>query len=264
MVSPRGLSDHLLAHGRPVVTLAEVADLLGVSSKHAASALVRLKRDNQVFSPARGLYVAVPPQYRTWGAVPAMDFIDPMMRALGAAYYVGLLSAAELHGAAHQRPQVFQVMTDRTVADRDFGRVATRFYRSARVAAMPVEWRNTGTGQARVSTPVVTAFDLAARPGDGGGLSNVATVVAELAQDGRLDPAVLLDVSVSFPSAVVRRLGWLLDFTESGVDTGQLAEAALARSSATVMDVLQPGAPRRGRHNPRWRMIENTEVEPDL
>ena len=263
-VSPRALSDYLLAHGRPVVTLSEVADLLGVGPKHAASALVRLKKGNQMFSPARGLYVAVPPQYRTWGAVPALDFIDPMMHAIAAAYYVALLSAAQLHGAAHQRPQVFQVMTDHQITDRDFGRVKVRFYQNACTATTPVVLRNTGTGQARVATPAVTAFDLAARPDDGGGLSNVATVIAELAHDGLLTAADIVNLSDLYPSAVARRLGWLLDATESGVDTDPLARITAARTSPTVMDMLQPGGSRRGHHNQRWRIIENTLVEPDL
>ena len=37
-----------------------------------------------------------------------------------AGYYVGLLSAAELFGAAHQRPQVFQVVVDKYLPDRAF------------------------------------------------------------------------------------------------------------------------------------------------
>ena len=42
----------------------------------------------------------IPPEFRSWGAVPATHFIDPMMRFLGHDYYVGYLSAAEAHGAA--------------------------------------------------------------------------------------------------------------------------------------------------------------------
>jgi predicted transcriptional regulator of viral defense system len=47
---------------------------------------------------------------------------------------VALLSAAELHGAAHQAPQVFQVMVDRHVRDRGVGRARLRFFASTHVA----------------------------------------------------------------------------------------------------------------------------------
>jgi len=42
-----------------------------------------------------------------------LDFIDQLMKHLGRSYCVGLLSAAEIHGADQQRPQVFQVFADK-------------------------------------------------------------------------------------------------------------------------------------------------------
>ena len=44
----------------------------------------------------------VPPQYASWGAPPPGWYIDDLMRHEGRPYYVGLLKAAELHGATHQ------------------------------------------------------------------------------------------------------------------------------------------------------------------
>lgn len=263
-VHPRDLSDYLLAHGRPVVALNEVAEVLGVDEKHAASALVRLKRANRMFSPQRGLYIAVPPQYRTWGAVPAMDFIDPMMRAGNFTYYVALLSAAELLGAAHQRPQTFQVMVDRRVGDRDFGRVRVRFYQSSKVGVLPVEWRNSNSGRVRIAPPAVTALDLASRPADGAGLNNVATVIAELAEDRKLTADEIISVAVHYPAAALRRLGWLLDFVDADVESDRLASAADRRGTGQSENLLQPGGPRRGRRNRRWGIVENEVVEPDL
>jgi hypothetical protein len=63
--------------------------------------------------------------------------------------YVALLSAAELHGPAHQAPQVFQVMVDRHVRDRHVGRARLRFFAGTHVAQAPVERRNVPTGRSR-------------------------------------------------------------------------------------------------------------------
>ena len=41
---------------------------------------------------------------RVAGAPPASWYIDDFMKAIGAPYYVGVLTAAALHGAAHQQP----------------------------------------------------------------------------------------------------------------------------------------------------------------
>jgi len=73
----------------------------------------RVRAAGHFFVPAPGLYIPIPSEYSTWGVVPALDFIDQLMKHLGRSYCVGLLSAAEIHGAAHQRPQVFQVFADK-------------------------------------------------------------------------------------------------------------------------------------------------------
>jgi predicted transcriptional regulator of viral defense system len=261
VVPPRRLADHLLSHGHPVATLDEIAELTGLSPKAAAAALTRLKRNHALFSPHPGLYVAIPPEYRSWGVVPALDFIDPFMAELHRRYYVSLLSAAELYGAAHQRPQVFQVMVDRRVADRDIGRVRLRFYSRTRIDQVPTVSRNTATGQARIATPAATALDLANRPLDAGGLSNVATVLTELVEEPRLTVSELLAAAPAYPAASLQRLGWLLDRIDAPLDLARLADVVRTHLASGV--ALDPSQPRRGRKHPRWGVVENADVEPD-
>src|SRR5690606_31080603 len=138
-------------------------------------------------SPTKGLYVVVPAEYRSWGAVPAAHFIDALMGHLGHEYYVALLSAAEVHGFAHQRPQVFQVMTPARLRDRSFGRVRIQFISETSMAGRRVDVVNTPTGTMRVSSVETTVLDLVAHPRKSGGLSNVATIVGELLDEGKID-----------------------------------------------------------------------------
>lgn len=268
-VAPRHLRDHLLGRGVHVIDVPAAQRLTGASEKEAAAVMLRLRRAGQFFSPTPGLYVAIPPEYASWGVVPAMDFIEPLMSKLARRYYVGMLSAAELHGAAHQRPQVFQVLIDKPLADRDFGRVRLRFYTRTGVERYPTVLRNSATGQVRVSTPEVTALDLAARPGDAGGLNNVATIVGELAMDDSLSPEVLAETAHLFPHSVARRLGWLLDRVAEQSGTDKPAAALMeylgqGGPRTRALDLLDPAGPRRGHAGNRWRVVENTEVEPDL
>jgi predicted transcriptional regulator of viral defense system len=104
--------DDLLAHGRHAVTTEEASHILGVPRDQVRVRMNRYAHAARVFSPARGLWVLVPPEFRTWTVVPGLHFIDAMMGHLGRAYYVGWLSAAEVHGSAHQRPQVLQVAVE--------------------------------------------------------------------------------------------------------------------------------------------------------
>lgn len=69
---------------------------------------------------------------------------------------------------------------DKRIKDRDLGRVKLRFCYRSKAADVPVALKNSASGVVRVSTAAATALDLAHHPKVGGGLSNVARVVAEL------------------------------------------------------------------------------------
>ena len=79
----------------------------------------RLTKKGVIISPWRNFYVAVPEEYRLKGVVPPLFYIDSMMRFFGMPYYVALLSAASLYGAAHQVPQFFMVMTNDDIRSID-------------------------------------------------------------------------------------------------------------------------------------------------
>lgn len=255
------LPDALLAAGVHAFTTEDAAAIAGVKLESARPALARLLKHKTAFSPARGLYVPVPPQYRSWGAVPASWFVDALMTHLGRSYYVGYLSAAEVHGAAHQRPQVFQVVVDRALRERAFERVRLRFITNQDTACLPTVRRNTPTGTMAVSTPELTALDLAGRPDHGGALHNVATVLVDLGRRGQLGDDALSTLARRFPVAAGRRLGWIVEHhTEARLD-------ALAKAVSTATGEpsrLDPHGPRRGRVDRRWSLRLNAAVDPEL
>ena len=255
--------DSLLAHGQTAMTTDQAADLLEVPSEQVRVRMHRLVRDGRVFSPARSLWVAISPQYRTWRVIPGAQFIDPMMTHLGRDYYVGWLSAAEMYGAAHQRPQVLQVAVDRHVPDRDIERVRLRFTERRHLAELPRIRQNVPTGQIWVSSPEVTAFDLATSPRRGGGVNNIVTVLIELTDDNRLDDFRLGEAANRFSLAAIRRLGYLLDRIEKPNLAEPLHELSEQRRNFPP-DLLAPGSGNHGDIDVRWRLRINTHVEPDL
>lgn len=261
----RELADWLLARGRHWITSEEVAALLGIPQPHVSPTLTRWRQKGLLFSPTKSVYVPIPPEYRSWKTVPASHFIDPLMRHLGHDYYVCLLSAAEAHGFAHQRPQVFQVMTPARLRDRSFGRVRLSFITSADAGSRPVLVKNTPTGTMRLSTLEGTALDLVSLPRRSGGLSNVATILGEMMQDAALDPRVVAELAPSYPIAVAQRAGWLLEFVANelgaSIDLQPLCEVARARATPAP---LHSHGPRAGSLDERWNIIVNGPVEPDL
>jgi len=260
-IKPHRLPDALLAEGVSSFDAVEAARRTGLARDRVHGALKRLADAGEIFSPARGFYVIIPAQYRPWGAVPASFFVDAMMAHLDRAYYVGLLSAAELLGAAHQRPQVFQVVLDKYLPDRAFGRVRMQFVVNQHARSLATTSVNTPTGMMRVSTAAVTALDLVSRPLESGGLDNVATVLIELYEERPFAESELVDAADLYPSASSRRAGYLLErYCRLELDELNDRVAQAGREPAP----LDPSGPRRGHVEPRWNLRLNTQVEPDL
>ena len=238
-------------------------DCLCVPDDHVRVRMNRYAHSGRVFSPARGLWVLVPPEFRTWALTPGLHFIDAMMGHLGRDYYVGWLSAAEIHGSAHQRPQVLQVAVDSHLADRDVGRVRLRFVERQRVGRVSRVRHNVPTGQVWVSTVATTMLDLADDLRLGGGVSNVATVLLELSDEVDLNPQVLAETAAQFPLSAMRRLGHLLDLIELPEMAEPLHLLCEQRRHVRA-DALAASAARSGIVDSRWRIDVNTDVEPDL
>jgi predicted transcriptional regulator of viral defense system len=174
--------------GRYTFTRTDAAALMVITALALEAALRRLKKRGRIANPRRGFYVVVPLEYREAGCPPASWFIHNLMGFLGQSYYVGLLSAAASHGAGHQQPMVFQVITDRATRTASAGRVRIDFHVSLKIEKVPVVEVQTEMGTMRISTPEATAFDLVRYPAASGYIGNVATVLSELSE--KLDPAV--------------------------------------------------------------------------
>jgi len=260
-IRPLELTDWLISHGRHWVSVPEIQQILKLDRQQTWNAVSDLKRRGLLFSPTRGAYVPIPPEYRSWGAVPATHFIDPLMNHLRRRYYVGLLSAAEHHGAAHQRPQVFQVVIDRQLQPKDLGRVRLRFFTSRRIADRRAIRVNTPTGTMLVAAAEVTLLDLIHWQYQSGGLSNIGTIAAELVENRQLGAQSLAEAARTYSASVAARAGWVLEKVAPGeMDLVELHEIALSRREAVP---LSPSGPPRGNIDKRWNVLVNTSFEPE-
>jgi len=253
--------DGLAPQGRISFTTDEARVAHGGSPKAVQAILRRLRAKKEIATPLRGFHLALPPEYRRLGCLPALWFIDDLCAFLGTPYYVALLSAAELHGAAHQRPQTFQVMLPRPQRPVGCGSVRIDFTQRSNLERARTVTRNTPKGIVRMATPELTAFDLVGYPSHVGGLGNAATVMKELA--GELDPNALAEAAELSPLVWAQRLGFLLELVGASDKSDVLAEWVSERSPAFCsLDPAGTG----GEHsrNVRWRLVLNTAVEPDL
>lgn len=251
--------DRLQESGRYTFTREEAAYSCGLSDVALRHAALRLQKQNRLVMPRRGFFVLVPLEYRSAGAPPPAWYIDALMRFHGRPYYVGLLSAAALHGAAHQQAQEFQVVTDRALRPVTVGRTPLRFlYKRHQARTSTVAWK-VETGTMLVSSPEATAFDLVRYPIAAGGLGNIVSVLAELAE--KIDPERLLKAAdAETELAAVQRCGLLLELAGAGDKIERLAAWIANRRPRTIplrADRDAKGAPK----SQRWRLLVNERIE---
>lgn len=253
--------DDLAAAGRYHFDSGQAREALGVSAAATNAALHRLRKQGLIASPARGFYVIVPPEYRALGCLPAEQFIPALMKSREISYYAALLTAAQYHGAAHQRPQAFQVFVDRRRRPVACGKVRVDFMLRKALQKVPVQSLNTPRGRLRVSTPEATAIDLIGYQEQAGGLGQVATVLSELAESLHADKLPTAADTAPIPWA--QRLGYLLE--QVGASEKAIALKAYVSAHAREATALLPSAPHEdSRRDAGWKLYVNAHVEPAL
>lgn len=251
----------LVAKGRYSFSSNEAAQALGTSAVATRAALRRLRQKGEIAMPYKGFYVVVPPEYRNVGCLPAGHFLPALMEHLGEKYYAGLLSAAEYHGAAHQRPQVFQVVVAKNKPEMNCGMIRVIFVARKNMERIPTTDFKTPRGYLKISTPEATAYDLVGYPNHGAGLDNVATVLAELAE--KLNGKELVRLAGLSPIAWAQRLGYLLERAGASEKTAALAQYIAMKNPPPTP--LSPSLPVEGMNRLKpWNLLVNTQVEPDL
>lgn len=251
----------LAARGRHHFTTDEAVASLGGSVPTVRAALRRMKAKGDIADPHQGFYVIVPPEYRRLGCLPADQFVPQLMRHLGEGYYVALLTAAELHGAAHQRPQGFQVMVKTSRRALECGQVRVQFVARKDFERTPVIEKNTPRGTLRVASPDATALELVGYADQCGGLDNVASVLSELVE--AIDPQKLVAAAALCPIAWVQRLGYLLDVGGHREISDVLVPHV--KEHAQVIAPLVRAKTKTGAERvERWKLAINAIVEPEL
>lgn len=239
-------------------------DFPDISEQALILALSRLSTKGRVLSVYKGFYLIIPPEYSSRGLLPPMLFIDSLMKFVDKPYYVGLLSAAALNGAAHQQPQEFFVVTNSKQLTTHKKGLKINYITKKFIPEGLLEKRKTEFGYVNVSNPELTAVDLVYYDNRIGGINRAASVLNELAEvmkPERITGELIETLSV--PS--IQRLGYILD-----VVLGQkvLADKLYFEIQNLKKEIfrqpLKAGVEKTGfPTNDRWKIIINTAIEID-
>lgn len=250
--------------GKTTFSLTQAQEKLQKSRNAIKSAIQHVSKNGKIVSPAKGFYVIVPPQYKKLGCIPAEQFIEPLMEYLKINYYVGLLSAAAYHGAAHQAVQTYQVITEKAYRSIRCGEVSIKFITKKNFDTTNIIRFHNAYTIVNVSSPEATAVDLLLYMRQSGGLNHIMTVLSELYEAIKSDE--LRKVSEKHKEyACKQRLGYLLELIPAP-ELAEVIKEDLAKAKRIYYIPLRNDLPcsKENTKNTTWNIIENFRVEGDL
>ena len=263
------IDDYLIeiqSKGRYSVTLEELRTKFDTSEKAILQNIYRLKSKHQLAQVRKAFYVIVPPQYSNRGMVPPTLFIGDMMEFLNREYYVGLLSAAALHGAGHQQPMEFQVMTKkpplRSIKNQ---KLNISFLTKGKWEKDQIIEKKTEAGYINVSTPELTAFDLVYHNKKIGGLNRIIPILEDLTES--MKPSRLSRTAKSQKTPTIQRLGYLMSEIGNDILANPLHKivenlpAGKAGINTKEIPLSLAHKNRTGVLDEKWKVIINTELD---
>lgn len=228
-------------------------------------ALNRLSTDGRIISIYKGYYLIIPPQYTNKGILPPTLFLDAFMKYLKRPYYVALLNAAAYHGASHQQPQEFFVVTDFPVLRATQKKGLKINYISIKdIPETLIEKRKTEAGYLNISNAALTGCDLIQFEKRIGGINRASTVLNELSET--IQPSDFSSTLLKHVHATaLQRLGYLLEtvcFKKELADS--LYESMLKIGLRFFRIPLKAAKEIKGYSSEnRWKVVANTEIEID-
>lgn len=247
------------SRGRYSFTLDEIRSSLSISEDAINQSLYRLKSKGRIAQVRQRFFVILPPEYASSGTLPVYFFIDQMMKWLDKPYYLGLLTAAALHGSAHQQPMESFIVT-RPPALRKIihENRAINFLLKQSWDDMDVTRKKSESGYINVSSAELTALDLLLY-NNWLTINRAAEIISELVDAMR--PSVLSQTARRFPvTATIQRLGYLLDVEFGNEKLASSLQKVLATRKVYAVP-LSTSKERKGEISPRWKIIVNMEVE---
>jgi predicted transcriptional regulator of viral defense system len=248
--------------GRYAFTFDDLRNYFYLSEESLLQGLFRYKQKKQVAQIRKGFYAIITPEYSKQGMLPYHLFIDDLMKSLNKPYYVALLSASALHGAAHQQPMEYFVIAQ-TPAPRSINskKLKISFLSKNTWEQDDIIQKTSDAGYINVSSPELTALDLLAYV-EKIGLNRITTVLHELAQSIKVSS--LSRTIKKYPNTpVLQRMGYIMDKL---LNEEKIAEVLLKNlKGRTVSPVLlSTQVSKNGLLDETWKVIINMEIESDL
>jgi predicted transcriptional regulator of viral defense system len=254
--------DFIRSKGRYSFTLDELKVKFSTSDKAILQSIFRLKSKKKIIPIRKGFYSILPPEYLAAGIIPTYLFIDDLMKSINKNYYVGLLSAAALHGASHQQTMETYVITEKpALRNIKNQKLKINFFVKNEWESSAIVKVKTDAGYINVSSPELTALDIIFYI-DTLGINRSVTILRELKEV--INPAILSKIAKNYsPMTILQRLGYLLDVELKDEKLSNALYKIIKVSNSTIIPLI-PGDKKNGIINEKWRIMHNIKIDSDL
>jgi len=256
--------DQLQTQGRYAFTFNEFAEGFPKQKTALHMALSRLMEKERIVRVRNGFYVIVPPEYAAMGMLPVPFFIHDLMLFLQKPYYIALVSASALHGAAHQQPQTWTVIIPKPlIRPIQVKLIRISFVLKSEMPRTGVYEKKTDTGYVKISGPVLTAMDLIQFERQSGGFSRVIEMIEELTESMTSED-LLQALKNRCPVSVIQRMGFICEYILKRPDLTNILQDHIESKKLHFVALSPSGPGRSGPIDKRWQIIQNIVWDSDI
>ncbi len=250
--------------GKRIVDADFISSHLDISKNYAIDLLYSLAKKGAAVKLAKGTYLLVHPDIlygRKGFSEDPLLIIDELMSELERNYYVAYISAAHVHGIAHQLPFSLHIAVARRKSNIKTSGISIRFVNVKEHRFFGIEDMKYSDKQVKVSNLEKTLLDCLERSDLCGGVSDVAVMISDAAE--RIEWKKLADYAKVFnDQALVQRLGCVLEkLMHQGLDIDKRVIESLHKlRNKKFVYPLEPKLPKKGKLNRSWMIIENVKI----
>src|SRR5690606_24693536 len=236
----------------------------GKDSNAITTDLAYLSEKGEILALRKGFYLIIPPRYSKLGVIPLELYVHKLFEYLNKPYYIGLYSASQIHGAAHQKTQIEYIITQGSkMLDIRKKSFAIDFFLTSNWPKTNIVQKKSDAGYFNVSDPLLTIVDLIYHQGKLGGINRMLANIEELIEVVEQDQ--INSLLQWYPhKSVLQRLGYILDYINPKMDLQEPIQGYLKKHGYYPVLLNPSDKSKPGAVNNLLKVDVNTKLESDL
>ncbi|TVR38440.1 MAG: hypothetical protein EA392_09885 [Cryomorphaceae bacterium] len=226
--------------------------------------IARLVAKGEIINLRKGFYLIIPPRYAIAKKLPLPLYVNKLFKYLNRKYYVGLFSAAKMHGASHQQIQRDYIITETPkLISIKKKNIDILFFTTGNWPQQNIVLKKSDAGQYQVSSPALTFVDLIHHHSKTGGLNRTLATLEELTEEITENDLIQLLQWYTNKSAL-QRAGFLFEQFPKGEMLADIIYNELKKTPYYPVLLSPRKNEKAGSARNRWKVDINQKLESDL